>query len=163
MTPYNHNHSEEKKELDYDNLDDLGKLQIDYTFLQSDFTDFVKKVGTVVKFGRSIESKNGTANIILNKLESIIDENENLNEPQKPQLNIGAVMCRFSSQILIKMKELKKMIIDNLCSEYPIEEATVQVNNAEIIIKGETVRVIYNNGKSDLFKLVVSERLELVS
>ena len=72
-------------------------------------------------------------------------------------------MCRFSSQILIKMKELKKMIIDNLCSEYSIEEATEQVNNAEIIIKGETVRVIYDNGKSDLFKLVVSERLELVS
>jgi hypothetical protein len=72
-------------------------------------------------------------------------------------------MCRFSSQILIKMKELKKMIIDILCLEYPIEEATAQVNNAEIIIKGETVRVIYDNGKSDLFKLVVSERLEFVS
>lgn len=69
----------------------------------------------------------------------------------------------FATQILIKMKELKKMIIDNLCSEYPIEEATEQVNNAEIIIKGETVRVIYDNDKSDLFKLVVSERLELVS
>lgn len=55
------------------------------------------------------------------------------------------------------------MIIDNLCSEYPIEEATEQVNNAEIIIKGETVRVIYDNSKSDLFKLVVSERLEFVS
>ena len=72
-------------------------------------------------------------------------------------------MCRFSSQNLNKMKELKKMIIDNLCSEYPIGEATEQVNNAEIIIKGETVKVIYDNGKSDLFKLVVSEKLELVS
>jgi hypothetical protein len=72
-------------------------------------------------------------------------------------------MCRFSSQILIKMKELKKMIIDNLCSDYSIEDATEQVNSAEIIIKGDTVRVIYENGKSDLFKLVTTERLELVS
>jgi hypothetical protein len=72
-------------------------------------------------------------------------------------------MCRFSSQILIKMKELKKMIIDNLCSDYSIEDATEQVNSAEIIIKGDTVRVIYDNGKSDLFKLVTTERLELVS
>ena len=61
------------------------------------------------------------------------------------------------------MKELKKMIIDILCSEYPIEDATEQVNNAEIIIKGETVRVIYDNGKSDLFKLITTEHLELVS
>ena len=73
---YNHNHSEERQELDYDNLSERERLQIDYTFLQSDFTEFVKKVETVVKFGRSIESKNGTANIILNKLESIINENK---------------------------------------------------------------------------------------
>lgn len=76
MTPYNHNHSEEKKELDYDNLSEMERLQIDYAFLQSDFTKFVKKVETVVKYGRSIESQNGTANIILNKLESIINENK---------------------------------------------------------------------------------------
>jgi len=99
MTPYNHNHSEERKELDYDNLDDLGKLQIDYTFLQSDFSAFVKKIETVIKFGRSIESKNGTANIILNKLESIIDENENLNETEKPPFFIHAVMVRFSHKL----------------------------------------------------------------
>jgi len=74
MEKYNHKHSEQKKDLDYDNLPPMEQLQIDYTFLQSDFTDFVKKVGTVVKFGRSIESQNGTANIILNKLESIINE-----------------------------------------------------------------------------------------
>ena len=74
------------------------------------------------------------------------------------------------------MEKLKKLIIDALCDEYPIEEATEQVNNAEIIIeilpcleiwtniiKGETVRVIYDNGKSDLFKLVALDRLELVS
>jgi hypothetical protein len=61
------------------------------------------------------------------------------------------------------MKELKKMIIDNLCSDYSIEDATEQVNSAEIIIKGDTVRVIYDNGKSDLFKVVTTERLELVS
>lgn len=61
------------------------------------------------------------------------------------------------------MKELKKMIIDNLCTEYPIEDATEQVNNAEIHIKGDHVRVIYSNGKSDLFKLITVERLELIN
>ena len=55
------------------------------------------------------------------------------------------------------------MIINNICSEYPIVEATESVNNAEIIIKGKTVRVIYANGKSDLFELVESESLKLVS
>lgn len=29
-------------------------------------------------------------------------ENEKLNEPKKPQLNIGAVICRLSSPTLIK-------------------------------------------------------------
>ncbi|HII95190.1 MAG TPA: hypothetical protein HA367_05610 [Candidatus Methanofastidiosum sp.] len=60
------------------------------------------------------------------------------------------------------MKELKKMIIDNLCSDYSIEDATDQVNRAEIIIKGETVRVNYHTGTSDLFKVVVTEHLELI-
>jgi hypothetical protein len=61
-----------------------------------------------------------------------------------------------------ELKELKEMIIDNLCSDYTIGDATEQVENAEIIVKDDMVRVIYDNGKSDLFKLVVHERLELV-
>ena len=76
MEKYNHNHSEQKKELDYENLPPMEQLQIDHTFMQSDFSDFVKKVKTIVEYGRSIESENGTANIILNKLESIINENK---------------------------------------------------------------------------------------
>jgi hypothetical protein len=76
MEKYNHNHSEQKKELDYENLPPMEQLQIDHAFMQSDFSDFVKKVKTIVEYGRSIESENGTANIILNKLESIINENK---------------------------------------------------------------------------------------
>lgn len=72
---YNHNHIEERKELDYDNLDDLGKLQIDYTFLQSDFIDFVKKVETVYNQGRELQQTDdsGSLCILLNKLENIIN------------------------------------------------------------------------------------------
>ena len=75
MEKYNHNHSEERKELDYDNLDELGKLQIDYTFLQSDFTDFVKKVETVYNQGRELQQTDdsGSLCILLNKLENIIN------------------------------------------------------------------------------------------
>jgi hypothetical protein len=61
------------------------------------------------------------------------------------------------------MKELKQMIIDVLCKEYSLEQATEQVNYAEIIIKNNIVKVIYDNGKSDRFKLVVKESLELIS
>ena len=75
MEKYNHNHSEERKELDYDNLPPMEKLQIDYTFLQSDFTDFVKKVETVIKFGREsqVATDNAILNMLLNKLENIIN------------------------------------------------------------------------------------------
>jgi len=74
-TPYNHNHSEERKELDYDNLPPNEQLQIDYTFLQSDFTDFVKKVETVYKEGRNnqVATDNAILNMLLNKLENIIN------------------------------------------------------------------------------------------
>lgn len=73
---YNHNHSQERQELDYDNLEPMERLQIDYTFLQSDFTDFVKKVGKIYNDGRELQScvNNGSLSIILNKLESIINE-----------------------------------------------------------------------------------------
>ena len=73
MEKYNQNHSQERKDLDYDNLPPLEQLQIDYTFLQSDFSAFVKKIETVIKFGRSIESENGTTTMLLNKLENIIN------------------------------------------------------------------------------------------
>ena len=75
MEKYNHNHSEERKELDYDNLPPMEKLQIDYTFLQSDFTDFVKKVETVYNQGRELQQTDdsGSLCILLNKLENIIN------------------------------------------------------------------------------------------
>ena len=75
MEKYNNNHSEERKELDYDNLPPMEKLQIDYTFLQSDFTDFVKKVETVYNHGRELQQTDdsGSLCILLNKLENIIN------------------------------------------------------------------------------------------
>mgnify|MGYP003532982765 FL=1 len=75
MEKYNHNHSEERKELDYDNLEPNEQLQIDYTFLQSDFTDFVKKVETVYNQGRELQQTDdsGSLCILLNKLENIIN------------------------------------------------------------------------------------------
>ena len=57
---------------------------------------------------------------------------------------------------------LKKMIIENLCVEYPVEEATEQVNNAEIITKGNNVLITYDNGKSDSLKLITIEKLVFV-
>jgi hypothetical protein len=75
MESYNHDHSEQKKDLDYDNLPPLEQLQIDYTFLQSDFTDFVKKVETVYNQGRELQQTDdsGSLCILLNKLENIIN------------------------------------------------------------------------------------------
>ena len=75
MESYNHDHSEQKKDLDYDNLPPLEQLQIDYTFLQSDFTDFVKKVETVYNQGRELQQvdNSGSLCILLNKLENIIN------------------------------------------------------------------------------------------
>ena len=75
MEKYNHNHSEDRKELNYDNLEPNEQLQIDYTFLQSDFTDFVKKVETVYNQGRELQQTDdsGSLCILLNKLENIIN------------------------------------------------------------------------------------------
>ena len=75
MEKYNNNHSEDRKELNYDNLEPNEQLQIDYTFLQSDFTDFVKKVETVYNQGRELQQTDdsGSLCILLNKLENIIN------------------------------------------------------------------------------------------
>lgn len=75
MESYNHNHSEERKELNYDNLEPMEKLQIDYTFLQDDFSSFVKQVETVYKEGRDaqVATDNAILNMLLNKLENIIN------------------------------------------------------------------------------------------
>ena len=61
------------------------------------------------------------------------------------------------------MKELKKMIVDSLLDEYPLEEAISDVDEASIWIKGNTVRVIWSNGKTNEYNLVITERLVLVS
>lgn len=73
---YNHNHSQERQELDYDNLEPMERLQIDYTFLKSDFTEFVKKVGKIYNDGREsqVATDNAIFNMFLNRLESIINE-----------------------------------------------------------------------------------------
>jgi hypothetical protein len=63
------------------------------------------------------------------------------------------------------MKELKKMIVDSLLDEYPLEEANCvrDVDEAEIVINGNNVRVIWSNGKTNEYTLVITERLVLVS
>jgi hypothetical protein len=60
------------------------------------------------------------------------------------------------------MKELKQMIIDFLSKEYHVEEATRQVNEAEIIIKGNHITVKYVNGNYDRFEIVITETLKLL-
>lgn len=60
------------------------------------------------------------------------------------------------------MDELKKMLVGFLCNEYTIEDATEQIENAEIVIKNNTIRVNYDNGKSDLLKLVITKKLVAV-
>lgn len=61
------------------------------------------------------------------------------------------------------MKELKNLIINQLCEEYSVLEATNQVENAEIIIKGNIIKVIYDNGVMDVFELVTVEYLKQIS
>lgn len=58
------------------------------------------------------------------------------------------------------MKELKQLIIDQLCTEYSLKEAVDSLENAEIRIKGTTVTVIYDNGKSDKYELILIEKLK---
>ena len=50
MEKYNHNHSQEKLELGYDNLDQLGKLQIDYTFLRQDYEKVISGAAKKINF-----------------------------------------------------------------------------------------------------------------
>jgi hypothetical protein len=61
------------------------------------------------------------------------------------------------------MKELKKMIVDNLLDEYPLEEAIRDVEEAEIVIKGSAIHVIWSNGVTNDYKIETIERLVLVS
>lgn len=61
------------------------------------------------------------------------------------------------------MKELKKLIIDCLCTEYSLEEATVQVENSTITIKGDLVRVQYDNGVINDFRVIKTESLILMT
>lgn len=61
------------------------------------------------------------------------------------------------------MEELKELIIEKLCDEYSIEEAIEQVNLARITVNKDFVKVVYDNGVVDLFKLIPTFRLELIS
>lgn len=60
------------------------------------------------------------------------------------------------------MKELKQMIINDLLSDYGVKAATIQVNEAEIIIKENDITVIWSNGKSNNYKIETVERLVFV-
>ena len=111
----------------------------------------------IERLERLIKSEKNTLDILINeKIElemlikvqkdNILKKEEELEEEKnKPFIN-----------------ELKRMIIDNLCSDYSIEDATEQVNNSEILVEGELVRVIYDNGVSNLFKLESIKKLVLV-
>lgn len=62
---------------DYENFSELDIVKQErahYMRLYSAEYAKIESIKEVLKFGRSIESENGTANIILNKLESIINE-----------------------------------------------------------------------------------------
>lgn len=55
------------------------------------------------------------------------------------------------------------MIVDNLLDEYTLKEAIRDVDEAEIVIKGNTIHVIWSNGKTNDYKIEIVERLVLVS
>lgn len=57
------------------------------------------------------------------------------------------------------MKQLKQLIVDSLCKEYPLEEAIKQVEEAVITIKKDTITVVYDNGVTDVYKVELIEKL----
>ncbi len=63
---------------------------------------------------------------------------------------------------VIKMKELKQMIVDDLLIEYPLDEAIKDVDEAEIRIKGNNIQVIWSNGAIGNYKIEMVEKLILV-
>jgi hypothetical protein len=70
---------EQEVKDDYENFSELDIVKQErahYQRLYSAEYSKIEAIKDVVNYGRSIESQNGTANIILNKLESIINENK---------------------------------------------------------------------------------------
>ena len=60
------------------------------------------------------------------------------------------------------MKELKKMLIEWLCKEYSLEEATRDINEAEIRIKGNEIKIMYKGGAEDILNLVTETKEVLI-
>jgi len=58
------------------------------------------------------------------------------------------------------MDEIKKMLIDWLCEEYTIEEATEQVHSAKIKVTGNSGYIIYDNGTKDYFEIVTVKKIK---
>ena len=63
----------------------------------------------------------------------------------------------------MEIEEIKRLIIEALCDEYTIEEAIEQVNSSKITIEGDLVTVIYDNNQRDIFRIIVTTKLKLVS
>jgi hypothetical protein len=74
-TPYNNNHSQEREELNYDNLSQLEQLQIDLTFSYIDNVNKDKRIETLesrinkaIEILEPFEEQNGIALIALKAL-----------------------------------------------------------------------------------------------
>lgn len=60
------------------------------------------------------------------------------------------------------MNELIELLIETLCDEYSVDDATEQIANAEIRVKGKRIMVIYDNGKEDYYDVVMKPTLVLI-
>ena len=60
------------------------------------------------------------------------------------------------------MNELIELLIETLCDEYSVADATEQIANAEIRVKGKRIMVIYDNGKKDYYDVVMKPTLVLI-
>ena len=60
------------------------------------------------------------------------------------------------------MKELKQMIVNNLLDEYNLDDAIRSVDESEIHIKGNNINVVWSNGKTNDYKIEVTESLILI-
>lgn len=76
-------------------------------------------------------------------------------------------VSKFGKQILemnkdVETDEFKILIIESLCSEYTLEEATEQVNKAQIIPEINGVKIIYSNGVVDQYEFTTLKKLQHV-
>ena len=130
---------EERKELNYDNLPPMEKLQIDYTFLQSDFTDYQKKVENIVNFGRDLQDTDdsGSLAIILNQIEEVFRKADKCYHfPELKQL------------VLLCMEETNKKQLETL---------KVKVKKAIEVIEKLEINEVSKQGGISALKLILNE------